>query len=183
MLIFFVITDVLSQQPPLLLFLSPSPGSHKMLKTVTFYLIQFQEVVARPKSSTSSFLLSPHLLILWLYIDLHGFHLSKIIGLCWMQISKWENYIKFAQLISHHFKWYLWTVPEMSVWNAPSVECHQEALGHSGETHSQWYKLQGYYMCPRKREQKCYSKQMFFKKKLIKSGTLPSIFCKLQAQN
>lgn len=52
----FVITNVLSQQPPLPPFMSPSLKSHKMLKTVAFYLIKFQEVEARPESSPSPFL-------------------------------------------------------------------------------------------------------------------------------
>lgn len=133
---------------------SPSPRSHKMLKTVNVYLIKFQEVEARPKSSSPSFLTTFSPLSLN-YMALHWFTWMpafKIIGLCWMQIGTWENYIKFAQLIFHHFKWYLWTAPEMSVWNTPSAECHQKMRGHPGETHSRWCKLQGYYMYPGKKK-------------------------------
>ena len=93
------------------------PGITKCWRQSLFTCLNFSRLKLDQNPHPSSFLntFSPLSLN---YMALHWFtwiSAFKIIGLCWMQIGTWENYIKLAQLIFHHFKWYLWTAPEMYV--------------------------------------------------------------------
>lgn len=122
---------------------SPSQDGETRLKLLAFL-------------SGKHFFFSNGIALLWFTLVLA----SRITGHCWMQISTKENYIKLEQLIFQHLKWYLIKFPVNSAWNTPIVGCHQVEQGHFGKTHSQWCKLEGYYIYPRTREQKFYSEQM-----------------------